>query len=354
MSIQTLHDPTHRGFASDNHAGVHPDVLSAIAAADGGHQAAYGADAYTARLQDVVRDHFGPRAEAFGVFNGTGANVLALAAMTPRWGAVVTAAAAHLHNDEGGAPEQVAGLKLLTVPTPDGRLTPELLDVEAWGHGNEHRAQPLAVSITQSTELGTVYTADQVGAVAERAHARGLGVHLDGSRLWNAAAALEVPLRALTADVGVDVVSLGGTKIGALAAELVVVLDPSRVDGLPYLRKRTMQLASKMRFVSTQMLALFEDDLGLRNGTHANAMATRLREGVEALGSDAVTFSQPTEANAVLARPPREVADRVRERFAFYDWDAARGEVRWMTAWDITPEDVDAFVALLGRALTSV
>lgn len=354
MTIETLHDTGRRGFASDNHAGVHPEVLTAIAAANGGHQAAYGADVYTARLQDVVREHLGPHAEAFGVFNGTGANVLALASMTPRWGAVVTASSAHLHNDEGGAPEQVAGLKLLTVPTPDGRLTPELVDAEAWGHGNEHRAQPLVVSITESTELGTVYTPDQIGVVAERAHARGLSLHLDGSRLWNAAAALDVPLRALTTDVGVDVVSLGGTKIGALAAELVVVLDPSRVDGLPYLRKRTMQLASKMRFVSAQVLALLEDDLGLRNGAHANAMAARLRSGVEGLGSDAVAFSQPTEANAVLARLPRAVAERVRERYAFYDWDATRDEVRWMTAWDTTPEDVDGFVALLGRALTSV
>ena len=186
----TLHDPDWRGFASDNYAGVHPEVLEALAAANGGHQVAYGADAYTERLQAVVREHFGEQAEAFPVFNGTGANVIGLTSVMPRWGAVVAADTAHINTDEAGAPERVTGLKLLTVPTPDGKLTPELVEREAWGWGDEHRAQPLAVSITQTTELGTLYTPDEIRAVADLAHGHGMAVHLDGARIWNAAAAL--------------------------------------------------------------------------------------------------------------------------------------------------------------------
>lgn len=189
------HDPRVRGFASDNYAGVHPEVLAAIALANGGHQVAYGEDDYTAHLQEVFRGHFGPRAEAFPVFNGTGANVVALQALTERWGAVVCAASAHINVDEGGAPERMGGLKLLTVPTPDGKLTPELIDREAWGFDDEHRAQPQVVSITQSTELGTCYTPEEIRAICDHAHERGLAVHLDGSRIANAAATLGVPLR---------------------------------------------------------------------------------------------------------------------------------------------------------------
>ncbi len=268
-----LPGPAWRGFASDNYAGVHPEALAAVAAANAGHAVSYGGDPYTARLQEVVREHFGPRAEVLPVLNGTGANVVALTSVLPRWGAVVTAATAHVNTDEAGAPERVAGLKLLTVPSPDGKLTPELVDREAWGWGNEHRAQPLAVSLTQSTELGTLYAPAELRALADHAHQRGMAVHLDGARLWNAAAALGVTLRELTTDVGVDVVSLGGTKNGLLGVEAVVVLDPERATGLPHLRKLTMQLASKMRFASAQLLALFDDGLG-----HAQRRA-RQRDG---------------------------------------------------------------------------
>ncbi|MFI5505827.1 threonine aldolase family protein [Mycobacterium sp. NPDC051804] len=348
MPIYPLHDPDWRAFASDNYAGAHPEVLAAIAAANGGHQVAYGEDQYTARLADVIRAHFGERAETFPVFNGTGANVVALTSMLPRWGAVVTATNAHIHTDEAGAPERVTGLKLLTVPTPDGKLTPELIAREAWGWGDEHRAQPLAVSITQATELGTVYTPDEVRAICDFAHQRGMAVHMDGARLWNAAAALDVPFREFTTDAGVDILSLGGTKNGLLGAEAIVVLDPDRTTGLIYLRKLTMQLSSKMRFPSAQLLALFDDDLGLRSAAHANAMAQRLRTALEADGTlGDLTFTQDTQANAIFATVPNDVADRIRERARFYDWDRARGEVRWMTAWDTTPEDVDRFVAIV-------
>jgi threonine aldolase len=349
VTTTPLHDPTSRGFASDNYAGVHPEVLEALARANGGHQIAYGEDVYTARLQEVLRDHFGAEAEAFPVFNGTGANVVGLQAMLPRWGAVVCASTAHIHTDENAAPERVAGLKLLTVPAPDGKLTPDLIDVEAWGWGDEHRAQPLAVSITQTTELGTAYSVEEIAAIAEHAHSLGMKLHLDGSRISNAAASLGEPLRVFTTDAGVDVVSLGGTKNGLLYGEAVVVLNPEAVAGIPFLRKLDMQLASKMRFVSAQLIALYEGDLWLRSASHANAMAARLRSAVEGLAG--VTLTQATQSNAVFAIVPAGVADRLRESFRFYDWNPATGEVRWMCAFDTTPDDIDAFAAALRREL---
>ncbi|MDP9026280.1 MAG: beta-eliminating lyase-related protein, partial [Actinomycetota bacterium] len=279
--MTSLHDHNARAFASDNYAGVHPEVITAIADANGGHQISYGEDVYTERLHDVMRTEFGPRAEVFPVFNGTGANVVALTSLIPRWGAVVATSTAHIHTDEGGAPEKMAGLKLYTVPTPDGKLTPELIATEAWGWGDEHRAQPLAVSITQTTELGTLYTPEEVRAIADWAHANGMALHMDGARIWNAAAALGVPFRSFTTDAGVDILSFGGTKNGLLGAEAVVVLNPERVDGMVFLRKTNMQLASKMRFMSAQLLALFSTGLGVRSAGHANAMAARLRSALE-------------------------------------------------------------------------
>jgi threonine aldolase len=349
--VTTLHDTARRGFASDNYAGVHPEVLAALADANGGHQISYGEDVYTARLTEVMAGHFGRDVDVYPVLNGTGANVLSLSSMVPPWGAVVCAATAHIHCDEGGAPEKVGGLKLLPVPTPDGRLTPELVDREAWGWGDEHRAQPLVVSLTQTTELGTCYRPEDIAALTEHAHAHGMRVHLDGARIANAAASLGLPIRAFTSDVGVDVVSFGGTKNGALGAEAVVVLDPAASDGLRYLRKTDMQLASKMRFVSAQLLALLEGDLWLRSASHANAMARRLRDGVA--GLEGVRVVRPVEANAVFAVLPAGVADRLREEFRFYDWDQATGEVRWMCAFDTTEADVDAFVAALTGILGS-
>ncbi|WP_456698724.1 threonine aldolase family protein [Aeromicrobium sp. P5_D10] len=351
-----LHDVDDRGFASDNYAGTHPEVLAALAEANGGHQVAYGEDAYTERLTEVMRGHFGRQAEIFPVFNGTGANVTALTSLLPRWGAVVTAETAHIHNDENGAPERIGGLKLLTVDTPDGKLTPELIDRQAWGWGNEHRAQPLVVSITQSTELGTLYSVDEIRAIADHVHAREMTLHLDGARIANAAAALGVPMGDFTVDAGVDILSLGGTKNGALYGEAVVVLTPAAATGLVYLRKLNMQLASKMRFLSAQLIALFEDDLYLRSAGHANAMAARLRGSLDKLISTGrvcgLSFSQPTQVNAVFAILANDAADRIREKVRFYDWDRAAGEVRWMTAFDTTQADVDAFVDVIGQELT--
>jgi len=351
--VTTIHDTNVRGFASDNYSGIHPEVLAAIAAANDGHQVAYGGDVYTERLQQVVAGHFGDGVEAFPVFNGTGANVVGLQSMLPRWGAVIAAGTAHINVDEGGAPERVGGTKLLTVPTDDGKLTPELIDREAWGWGDEHRAQPLVVSVTQSTELGTLYSVDELRAITEHAHALGMRVHMDGARLANAGAALGLPLRAFTRDIGIDVLSLGGTKNGAMLGEAVVALDPAAADGLIYLRKLNMQLASKMRFVSAQLIALLEGDLWLRNASHSNAMAQRLRAGIETGLADGsirgVSFTQPTQSNGVFAALPDGVADRLRESFHFYDWDAAKNEVRWMCSFDTSENDIDAFLAAIAR-----
>jgi threonine aldolase len=350
-----LHDENDRGFASDNYAGAHPQVLAALTDANGGHQVAYGQDVYTERLTEVMRAHFGEQTEVFPVFNGTGANVTALTSVLPRWGAVVTSSTAHIHTDENGAPERIGGLKLLTVETPDGKLTPELIDRQAWGWGDEHRAQPLAVSITQTTELGTLYSVEEIRAIADHAHQRGMVLHLDGARIANAAAALGLPLRDFTVDAGVDILSFGGTKNGALYGEAVLALTPAVADGLIYLRKVTMQLASKMRFVSAQLLALLEDDLYLRSAGHANAMAARLRGALDdLLQAGEITglrFSQPTQANAVFAVLANDAADRIREKVRFYDWDRTGGEVRWMTAFDTTEADVDAFVAVIREEL---
>ena len=348
-AVSRLHDPSVRGFASDNYSGVHPEVLAALAAANEGHQVSYGEDDYTARLQELMEQHFGEGIQCFPVFNGTGANVLSLQSLLPRWGAVVCASTAHINMDENGAPERIGGIKLLQVQTADGKLTPELIDREAWGWGDEHRAQPLAVSITQTTELGTCYTPEEVRAIAEHVHAKGMKLHMDGARLANAAAHLGVPLRAFTRDAGVDILSFGGTKNGLLFGEVVVALNPEAAHGLLFLRKMNMQLASKMRFMSAQFIALLEGDLWLRSAAHANAMAARLRAAVDAI--DGVEPTQKTESNGVFAVLPQGVADRLRESFRFYDWNEATGEVRWMCSFDTSEEDVDAFVAAIKAEL---
>jgi threonine aldolase len=269
--------------------------------------------------------------------------------MTTRYGSVVCTSTAHIHVDECGAPEKVGGVKLLTIPTYDGKLTPELIDLEARGMDDVHRAQPQVVSITQTTELGTAYTVEEIRAICDHAHSLGLSVHLDGARIANAAAHLGVPLRAFTTDAGVDVVSFGGTKNGLMLGEAVVVLNPSAAPNLDYIRKSSTQLASKMRFVSAQLEVLLGTDLWLLNAEHANAMAQRLAAGLDGL----VEIPRPVQANAVFARLPRPVIDRLRETYAFYDWDESVDEVRWMTAWDTTTEDVDTFVGDVRSALAA-
>lgn len=347
--------PSAPSFASDNYSGAHPAVFDALLAANAGSAPAYGADEHTARFAEIMRGHFGRDAESFGVFNGTGANVLSLQAMLPRWGAVICAETAHINVDENGAPERVGGVKLLPVSAPGGKLTPELIDREAWGWGDQHRAQPLVVSITQSTELGTCYSAAEVREIAEHAHRHGMGLHMDGSRLSNAAAHLGLELGELTTELGVDVLSLGGTKNGLLYGEAVVVLSPGRAPGLEYLRKLNMQLGSKMRFLSAQLNALYGTELWRESAGHANAMAGRLRAGLSelaALPGSGIELGLPTEANAVFATLPAAVSAALHRQFHFYDWPAQPNLARLMCAFDTREEDVDALLAAARAALT--
>jgi threonine aldolase len=332
-----------RGFASDNNATIHPDVLAAIARANNGHALGYGHDEYSGRIESLAAAQFAEHARAFFVFNGTGANVLALRATCRPWEGVICASTAHLNVDEGGAPEHVAGVKLLTVPTEHGKLTPELVRGQIARIGDEHAVQPRLVSISQCTELGTVYTPAEIAALSELAHEHGLLLHIDGARLANAAAALDVKLSAV-AD-GADVVSFGGTKNGLLAAEAVVFLRDDLADTFLYLRKQSMQLASKMRFLAAQFEALLVDQLWLRLARHANAMARLLAREVQ--GVPRVVITRPVETNAVFATIPAEAIEPLRERFAFYTWDEERAEVRWMCSWDTTEEDVQEFAAAL-------
>jgi threonine aldolase len=333
---------TARGFASDNSATVHPDVLAAIARVNVGHAFGYGHDDYTPRVEALFAEHFGEGTRAFLVFTGGAANVLSMRAMCRPWQAVICSETAHMNVDECGAPEAIAGIKLLQVPTEHGKLTPELVESRITRVGDEHAIQPGVVSLTQCTELGTLYTPDEIRAIADLAHARGMLVHMDGARLSNAAAALGTELRELTAEVGVDVLSFGGTKNGLLGCEAVVFLTPDLADGFDYLRKQSLQLGSKMRFLAAQFDALLSDRLWLRCARQANAMAARLADAVGSV--DGVTITRPVETNAVFAMLPPDATAALQQRFAFYVWDERTGEVRWMCSWDTTEEDVDAFV----------
>jgi threonine aldolase len=331
-----------RGFASDNYAGVHPEILEAMLAVNDGHEIAYGEDTVTAELDALMKQHFGPNALTFPVFNGTGANVVALQACTKRWEAVICTETAHIHTDEGGAPEKMAGLKLWPVATPDGKLTPELIDTQMFDIGSVHRAQPAVVSITNTTELGTLYTVAEIKAIADYCKKHNIYLHLDGARISNAAAALGVSFREFTTDAGVDIVSFGGTKIGAMGAEAVVVLNPELHDQIDFLRKTSMQLGSKMRFMSAQLIALVKGDLWKRNATHANAMAAKLDAGLRALG---VKIPNPTEANAVFPIFTAEQTAKLQEQYRFYVWNVATGQVRLMCSWDTREEDIEGFLA---------
>ena len=349
--VDTSPEAHPRNFGSDNWAGVHPEVIAAIAEANVGHTPGYGGDPWTQRFRDIMAHHFGPEAQAFPVFNGTGANVLALQSALPRWAAVITAASAHINYDETGAPEKVGGLKIVGAATENGKLTPETIKGAIIGRGHEHNAQPLAVSISQSTEWGTTYTPDEIAAIAATAHELDMILHVDGSRLGNAAAHLGVGLGDITTAVGVDIISLGGTKNGLLCAEAVVVLNPDIGHGMRFLRKMNLQLASKMRFLSAQLNALYEGDLWRNSATRSNEMALYLADSLaEAVAQSRVhgiEIVQRVESNVVFVRMPAEVAARARQTFAFADWPLEKDIVRLMCAFDTTTEDIDALVAAI-------
>jgi threonine aldolase len=330
-----------KSFGSDNHTGAHPAVLDAIVAANSGDAVAYGADEWTARVTAALQESFGAEGGAFLVLNGSGANVLGLSVLLRRHEAVICAASAHINTDECGAPERLVGTKLLVVPAPDGKLTPELIAGQLGGRGDDHFAQPGVVAVTQATELGTCYTLAELRKITDFCRVNDLRVFLDGARLANAAAYLDCPLAELAECA--DVLTFGGTKNGAVGAEALVVMRADLVADVPYLRKQQTQLTSKMRFVAAQFGALLADDLWRSNATHANAMARRLADGVQDV--DGVEIVYPVQANAVFARlGPRHVA-ALRHDWTFHVWDERDSVVRWMTAFDTSAADVDAFLA---------
>lgn len=338
-----------RSFASDNNAGVHPNVLGAIAAANEGHVVGYGDDPYTASAERLFKKHFGEEAQAFFVFNGTAANCLSLKALTQSFHAVICGDGAHINVDECGAPEKFTGCKLVPVPTASGKLTIEAVRAAHHGVGVEHHVQPLVISITQATEVGTVYKPDEIRALADFAHEHQMFLHVDGARIANAAAAQKIGLREATRDLGVDVLSFGATKNGALGAEAVVFFDPKLAENFKFYRKQGMQLASKMRFIAAQFEALLSGDLWLANASHSNGMAQLLKKEVSKIPQ--VKISYEVEANGVFAQIPQPAIRKLQERYFFYVWNEAESVVRWMCSWDTTESDIEDFVACLREAV---
>ena len=338
---------TYRGFGSDNHSGAHPRFLEALAAANDGHATAYGDDLWCERAAEKFRSLFGEETDVYFTMTGTGANVIALGSLCSKWDAVICPESAHIFIDECGAPERVAGVKLVPISTEDGKLTPENVTPHLTGFGFEHHAQPRVLSISQVSEYGTVYTAKEVRALADIAHEHGMVLHMDGARLANAAAALGVPVREFTVDAGVDVLCFGGTKNGMVFGEAVLFFGDARTDAVPYVRKQSTQLASKMRYIGAQFEAALDGELWLELGAHANAMACHLAEKV--LQMPGVEITQPVDANEVFAIIPHETIEPMQEEFHFYTWDESRDEIRWVCSWDTRPEDVDALAARLGE-----
>ncbi len=328
-----------KSFGSDNQAGAHPEILRAMADANVGDTDPYGDDEWTRRVTSELAAAFGARGSLL-VFNGTAANVLGISLLLQPYEAIICAESSHLNVDECGATERVLGNKLLTVPTMDGKLTPDLVRSRLSGRGDVHRAQPRVVQIAQVTELGTCYSLDELTQLRKLCSAEGLYLHVDGARLANAAAYLGCELADLAA--AADVLSFGGTKNGALAAEAVLVMRDELVIGGPFSRKQHMQLASKMRFMAAQFAALMEDKLWLRSAQHANAMAARLAAGVADVPG--VSIRYPVQSNAVFAVLSAERIAALQQEWTFYMWDENESVVRWMTAFDTSEEDVDAFL----------
>jgi threonine aldolase len=337
-----------KGFASDNNAGVHPQILEALAKVNHGHVKGYGDDPYTREAISLFQKHFGDDTDVYFVFNGTGANVLSISGYTQSFNSVICPATAHIAVDECGAPEKFSGCKLIPVKTSNGKLTPELIKPHLHGFDFEHHSQPKMISISQVTELGTIYSVDEIKAIADLAHAHNMYLHLDGARIANAAVALNLPFKAFTRDAGVDVVSFGGTKNGMLMGEAVLFFNPALTANIKYFRKQSAQLFSKMRFVGAQFIAYFENDLWKSSAAHANKMAKKLAKKVGSLG---VTITQPVEANGVFAIIDNEIRNKLQEKYFFYPWDENNNEVRWMCSFDTTEEEINDFCFQLEKLL---
>ena len=342
MPTSNLNSRTLKSFASDNNSGVHPDILKAIEEANSGHALAYGDDDYTKLADKKFEEHFGEDIDAYFMFNGTAANVLGLKAMTSSFNSIICADIAHINVSECNAVEIFTGCKLLTVPSSNGKITIEQIKRHMHLLGEQHHAQPKVVSITQATEMGRVYIKDEIKALADFVHKQNMLLHMDGARLANAATALNISLREITRDVGVDVLSFGGTKNGIMSGEAIIFFNKTLSRDFKYIRKQGMQLTSKMRFISAQFIALLSNDLWLQNAKHANEMAKLLEKEIRKIPQ--IKITQEVETNAVFAIVPKKYISTLQEKYFFYIWDEESLEVRWMTSFDTTKEDIYEFV----------
>lgn len=338
-----------RGFASDNNAGVHPEIMKAIESVNSGHTIAYGDDPYTASAVNKIKSILGEKVQPYFVFTGTAANVLGLDAITKPYYSIICTETSHIHEDECGAPERWTGCKLLSLESPDGKLSPASIEKHMYGIDFEHHSQPRVISITQSTEMGTVYTPDEIRAITDYAHDRNMLVHMDGARISNAAASLETGFREFTVAAGVDILSFGGTKNGMMYGEAVVFMSEEFAYDFKYLRKQGMQLASKMRYIAAQFERFLDEEVWLKNASHANRMARVLE--AEVMKIDGIRITQPVQSNAVFAILPKEFIPILQEAFFFYVWNEATGEVRWMCSYDTTEEDVINFSSLIRKVM---
>jgi threonine aldolase len=334
-----------KGFASDNNAGVHPLIMNALMNVNSGHTLAYGNDAYTDKTLKSFKKIFGEKSSAFLVFNGTAANVLGLSSLTQAYNSIICAETAHINVDECGAPEKFSACKLLSVSTSNGKLTIDGIKRFMHGFGDEHHSQPKIISISQTTEMGTVYTPAEIKTISHFAHKNNMKLHMDGARISNAAAFLDLGFREFTADAGVDVLSFGGTKNGMMYGEAVIFFDSDLAEDFKFRRKQGMQLASKMRFIAAQFNAFLENDLWKTNATHANDMAKLLYQKVKDIKE--ITITQEVQANGIFVILPKNVAASLQKEYFFYPWDEDRSEYRWMTSFDTTEEDVNGFVTRL-------
>lgn len=334
-----------RSFGSDNHSGIHPEILKAIEKVNQNHQLAYGDDEYTLQAIDLLKLTFGEKASPYFVFNGTGANVVALQTCMRPFNSVICAKTAHIAVDECGAPEFMTSSALREVETPDGKLTPALIASRLVNWGFEHHSQPKVVYISQCTELGTVYTCEEIKNIADYIHQYGMYLHMDGARLANAAVTLNKSFKEMTVDCGVDILSFGGTKNGLLMCEAVIAFRPELAENLKYIRKQSAQLYSKMRYVSCQLIPYIENGIWKENAAHANRMAKMLHKKIIEAGYN--TFTQEPQANILLLKLPKEqVQELLKENF-FYIWDEIESEIRLVTSWDTTEEDIELFVQQL-------
>lgn len=341
---------TKKSFASDNYAGIHPEVLQAIINANQGHDKAYGSDTLTLKAVELFQKHFGPQIDVYFVLTGTAANVLGLSTIIKPYQAIICAETAHINVDEAGAPEKYTGSKLLTVKTADGKITVDDIKNQLFAIGDQHKVQPKVISITQGTELGTLYTPDEIKKITNFAHANNMFVHMDGARLCNAAAALNLPLAALTTNVGIDLLSFGGTKDGMMLGEAVIFFNKNLSEDFKFIRKQGMQLVSKMRFISAQFIALLSNDLWKKNAQHANAMAQLLAEQLKEVPE--IRLSKNVQANAVFAYVDPLLIPILQEKYFFYVWDEISSEVRWMTSFDTTQEDILEFVNFIKHVIS--